>query len=141
MRFESQKDLDREKKAIRTFVNRFSGSFKKLGPDDIDYRVYDKDENLISFVEVKGRYRKMTDAFPLPVAARKVVKLSDKRLNPVMIWACDDGIIYGRISQLSGAIRWGGRKPREGSYNDQELMVYYTQANPFKYVRYEEEII
>lgn len=137
MRFESEKDLEREKKAIRTFVNLFDGSFKKLGPDDIDYRVYDKDENLISFVEVKGRYRNMMEAFPLPVAARKLVKLSDKRLNPVMIWACDDGIIYGRISQLSGAIRWGGRKPREGSYNDQELMVYFEKSNPFKYVRYE----
>ena len=138
MRFESQDDLVREKKAIGTFVNMFSGSFKKLGPDDIDYRVYDKEGQLIAFAEVKGRIKDLKDAYPLPVAARKLVKLADKRLNPVMIWACNDGIIYGRIAQLSGAIKWGGRKPRAGSYNDQELMVYFNEQPAFKQIRYVE---
>ena len=38
MRFETNKDLDRETKAISKFVNLFNGSFKKLGPNDVDYR-------------------------------------------------------------------------------------------------------
>ncbi len=49
MRFETDKDLSREHKAITTFVKMFNGSFKKLDPNDIDYRVYDKEGTLVSF--------------------------------------------------------------------------------------------
>lgn len=136
MRFESNKDLTREKKAIEKFVSKFKGSFKKLDPNDVDYRVFDEQGKLIAYAEVKGRYRSLSNAYPLPVAARKVVKLCDKRLNPVMIWACDDGIIYGKPTHLKGEVRWGGRKPREGAVNDQELMIYYDKQKEFRYFKY-----
>ena len=136
MRFENKSDLTREKKAIEKFVGIFGGSYKKLGPNDIDYRVFDSSNNLIAYVEVKGRLRALKDAYPLPVAARKIVKLCDKRLNPVMIWACEDGIIYAKVSEIQGSVRWSGRKPRENSFNDEELMIYYEQQKGFKYVRF-----
>ena len=136
MRFENKSDLTREKKAVEKFVGIFGGSYKKLGPNDIDYRVFDSSNNLIAYVEVKGRLRALKDAYPLPVAARKIVKLCDKRLNPVMIWACEDGIIYAKVSEIQGSVRWGGRKPRENSFNDEELMIYYEQQKGFKYVRF-----
>ena len=136
MRFESNTDLEREKKAIQKFVSRFKGSFKKLGPNDIDFRVFDEKGKLIAYAEVKGRYRSIANAYPLSIAARKVVKLCDKRLNPVIIWACDDGIIYGKPTHLHGQVRWGGRKPREGAVNDEELMVYYDKQEEFRYFRY-----
>ena len=136
MRFENKSDLTREKKAIEKFVGIFGGSYKKLGPNDIDYRVFDSSKNLIAYVEVKGRLRALKDAYPLPVAARKIVKLCDKRLNPVMIWACEDGIIYAKVSEIQGSVKWGGRKPRENSFNDEELMIYYEQQKGFKYVRF-----
>ncbi len=136
MRFENKSDLTREKKAIEKFVGIFGGSYKKLGSNDIDYRVFDSSNNLIAYVEVKGRLRALKDAYPLPVAARKIVKLCDKRLNPVMIWACEDGIIYAKVSEIQGSVRWGGRKPRENSFNDEELMIYYEQQKGFKYVRF-----
>ncbi len=136
MRFESEEDLRRERKAIDTFVKVFKGSYKKLGPDDIDYRVFDKDNKLISYVEVKGRLRTISQAYPLPVALQKIVKLSAKRLNPVMIWACEDGIIYAKVSEIQGSVKWGGRKPRENSFKDEELMIYYEQQKGFKYVRF-----
>jgi len=136
MRFENKSDLTREKKAIEKFVGIFGGSYKKLGPNDIDYRVFDSSNNLIAYVEVKGRLRALKDAYPLPVAARKIVKLCDKRLNPVMIWACEDGIIYAKVSEVQGSVKWGGRKPRENSFNDEELMIYYEQQKGFKYVRF-----
>ena len=44
--FETEQDLIREKKAIETFVKIFGGSFKKLAPLDIDYKVFDKDGTL-----------------------------------------------------------------------------------------------
>jgi hypothetical protein len=53
MRFESNTDLKRERVAIEKFVSRFGGTFKKLGPNDVDYRVYDKSGELIAYAEVK----------------------------------------------------------------------------------------
>jgi hypothetical protein len=134
--FETENDLLREKKAIELFVSIFGGSYKKLDPNDIDYKIFDKDKNLIAYAEVKGRIRTMKTAYPLPIAARKLVKLIDKRLTPVVIWACEDGIIYGKADKLKGEIKWGGRPPRDGSFNDAELMVYYDKQKEFKYVRY-----
>jgi hypothetical protein len=136
MIFEKEEDLKREQKAITLFVSTFGGSFKKLDPFDVDYKVFDKDGNLIAYAEIKGRIRTMRDAYPLPVAARKVVKLVDKRLIPVMIWACEDGIIYGKVNKLKGEIKWGGRAPRDNSYNDEELMVYYDKQKELKYIRF-----
>lgn len=136
MTFETEQDLKREHKAINTFVNTFGGSFQKLDPHDIDYKVFDKDKKLIAYAEVKGRIRTMHNAYPLPVSARKTVKLVDKRLNPVMIWACEDGIIYGKVDKLKGEIKWGGRTPRDNSFNDDELMIYYDKQKALKYVRF-----
>ena len=136
MTFETEIDLIREKKAIELFVSIFGGSYKKLDPHDIDYKVFDKDKNLIAYAEVKGRIRTMRDAYPLPISAKKLVKLIDKRLTPVLIWACEDGIIYGKADKLQGAIKWGGRPPRDGAVNDNEMMAYYDKQKELKYIRY-----
>ena len=125
--FETEQDLIREKKAIETFVKIFGGSFKKLAPLDIDYKVFDKDGTLIAYAEVKGRLKNIKTAYPLPVALSKLNKLIEKRLNPVLVWACDDGIIYGKVFSLVGEVKLGGRPPREGANSDVEMMVYFDQ--------------
>jgi len=135
-KFETEQDLIREQKAITAFVKIFGGSFQKLSGSDIDYKVFDKDGTLIAYAEVKGRIRTMHDAYPLPISAYKLVKLADKRLSPVVIWCCEDGIIYGKVNKIFGKIMWGGRAPRENSYEDQELMVYFDKQNGFKYLRF-----
>lgn len=137
MIFETEEDLAREKKAIEAFVKVFGGSYQKLDPFDIDYKIFDKDKKIIGYAEIKGRIRSMRDSYPLPIAARKLVKLIDKRLNPVVIWCCEDGIIYGRPEKLKGTIRQGGRPIREGSTHDDELMVYYDKQKGLKYVRFD----
>jgi hypothetical protein len=134
--FETEQDLQREQKAINTFVNMFKGSYKKLGPTDIDYKVFDSDGNLIAYAEIKGRIRAIRDAYPLPVSLSKLNKLIEKRLNPVLVWACDDGIIYGKVFNLVGEVRFSGRQPREGAVNDAEMMVYFEKQKEFKYVRF-----
>lgn len=136
MRYESEEDKAREKKAIEAFVDRFSGSYKKLDPNDIDYRIFDKDGKTVGYAEVKGRKRTIADAYPLPISAYKTVKLCLKVLNPVIIWACEDGIIYGKPNEIEGTVKWGGRFPRPGSKNDVELMIYYKKQKAFKYIRY-----
>lgn len=135
MRLEKEEDLRREKRAIELFVSKFGGSYKKLGEYDIDFRVYNKDGELVSYVEVKGRNRKIDNAYPLPISLHKLSKLQDKRLNPIIIWACTDGIIYARALQLYGKIRLSGRPNRKGAVNDTELMVYYDKQKAIKYIR------
>lgn len=135
--FETEQDLIREKKAIETFVKIFGGSFKKLGPQDIDYKIFDKESKLIAYAEVKGRLKTMKTAYPLPVALSKLSKLIEKRLNPVLVWACDDGIIYGKVFTLVGEVKLGGRYPRDGGNTDIEMMVYFDQQRALKYVRYQ----
>jgi hypothetical protein len=78
----------------------------------------------------------MNDAYPLPISIRKLSKLADKRLNPIIIWACEDGIIYGRPDKLKGIIQYGGRPNREGALNDNEIMAYYSKQKDLKYIRY-----
>jgi hypothetical protein len=95
MRFENKKDLERELGCIEFFCNTFGLTYSKLGENDIDFCLY-KNDQIISFAEVKGRNRNINDAYPLPIACRKLVKLSDKKINPVIIWDCFDGIIYGQ---------------------------------------------
>lgn len=136
MIFETEVDLIREKKAIELFVSIFGGSYQKLDRNDIDYKVFDKDNNLIAYAEVNGRIRTMNGAYPLLISAKKLVKLIDKRLSPVIIWACEDGIIYAKAEKLTGEIKWGGLPPRNGSANDNEMMVYYDKQKGFKYIRY-----
>jgi hypothetical protein len=73
----------------------------------------------------------MTNAYPLPVSARKITKLMDKRISSVVIWACDDGIIYGKPNRLVGQVMWGKKNSP-----DEELMIYYDKQKEFKYVRF-----
>jgi len=134
--FETEQDLIRERKAIERFTSVFKGRFEKLSPDDIDFRIFDKDNTLIAYVEVKGRLKNMAQAYPLPISVQKVFKLWSKMLNPTVIWACDDGIIYGKLKDLQGTVRVGGRNPREGALYDVELMVYYDKQKALKYIRY-----
>ena len=131
MRFETNKDLDRELNCIELFCNTFKLTYSKLTDNDIDFSLY-KDGKLIAYAEVKGRNRNVLEAYPLPIACRKLVKLQDKKINPIIIWDCYDGIIYGRIEQIEGKIKVGGRKPRDQSTNDSELMAYYDKQLTLK---------
>jgi hypothetical protein len=131
MIFETDTDILREKKAIDLFVSIFGGSYKKLDQFDIDYKLSDDRGQLIAYVEVVGRIRTMKTSYPLPITLSKLNKLIDKRLNPVIVWACDDGIIYAEATKLEGVIKWGGLPPR----ND-EMMVYYDKQKTMKYVSY-----
>lgn len=136
MTFETEQDIIRERKAIDAFVKTFSGSYKKLDEHDVDYKLFDSNGKHIAYVEVKGRIRTMHNAYPLPIAARKLVKLMDKRITGIVIWCCEDGIIYGRVDKLKGDIKWGGRPPRDNSLHDEELMVYYEKQSGLKYLRF-----
>jgi hypothetical protein len=136
MIFEKPEDLERENKAIQQFVGMFKGSYQKLGQFDIDFKIFNNENVLIAYAEVKGRNKDMSNAYPLPISLEKVAKLLAKRLNPVLVWACNDGIIYGKVYDLKGEVRGGGRPPREDSFNDAELMIYYDKQKGLKYIKF-----
>ena len=131
MRFESQKNIDRENKAIRLFSSIYNLSFEKLGENDIDFKIF-KGAKAIAYLEVKGRHRDLSEAFPLPVAVAKIDKLKAKGLKSVIVWGCNDGIIFGDVDKLEGIKKLGGRKPRAGASNDIEQMYYFNDVNLVK---------
>jgi len=124
--FETEEEKRIQKKAIEVFVNTFGGTYQKLDASDVDYKIFDKNKNLIAYAEISGRIRTIRNAYPLPVSAKKLVKLIDKRLAPVIIWSCEDGIIYGKADKLVGDIKFDG----------DEMMVYYDKQRSFKYIRF-----
>ena len=140
MNFENKSDLEREQKAIELFTSFYGFSYQKLEDFDIDFRILNKLRS-IAFAEVKGRKKPINEAFPLPLSTFKINKLYEKKfmgkqLKRIMIWACDDGIIYADISKLEGLIREGGRPNRDGSYRDTEMLAYYHQQENMKYLFY-----
>lgn len=124
--FETEEEKRIQKKAIEVFVNTFGGTYQKLDASDVDYKIFDKNKNLIAYAEISGRVRTIRNAYPLPISAKKLVKLIDKRLAPVIIWSCEDGIIYGKADKLVGDIKFDG----------DEMMVYYDKQRSFKYIRF-----
>lgn len=124
---------NREKKAIETFVNVFGGSFQKLGSTDVDYKIFDNNKRPIAYAQIRVVIRNIRNAYPLPISINKLSKLMDKRLNPVIIWCCDDGIIYGKPNLLTGIVKPGAQ--------DTELTVYYEKEKSMKYVRFPIESI
>lgn len=126
MQSQQSEQLRREKRAIDLFVNMFGGSYQKLDQNDIDYKVFSADGQLIAYAEVSSRVRTMRDAYPLPIQAKKMIKLTDKRLNPVAIWSCEDGIIYAKVKGLTGTVQW----------EDDEFVMYFEKQKQFKYIRF-----
>lgn len=138
MRFENDDHRQREQRAITKFCSLFDLTFRKLGENDIDFQIF-KSDTLVGFVEVKGRHRIIADAYPLPIAIRKLNKLQGElapREDPVIVWACHDGIIYGKVRNITGTVRYGGRKVRDGASNDQELMAYFNPQEDLHHERY-----
>ena len=138
MRFENDDHRQREQRAITKFCSLFDLTFRKLGENDIDFQIF-KSDRLVGFVEVKGRHRIIADAYPLPIAIRKLNKLQGElapREDPVIVWACHAGIIYGKVRNITGTVRYGGRKVRDGASNDQELMAYFNPQEDLHHERY-----
>lgn len=136
MRFEKESDIKRELKAIEFFINKYNLDYKKLGEWDIDFSLH-KNNILIGYAEVKGRNKNIDDAYPLPLAIRKIHSLTEKTKDPIIIWACYDGIIYAKLKKLNGVIKQGGRKPRKHSVNDIELMAYYNEQTDLNIIYYD----
>jgi len=124
--FEQDQDIKKEKTAMDLYLRRLGGTYRKLGTDDVDFRIQGETGAVVGYAEVKVLDTEMKDSFPLMVEARKIIKLRDKRLHAVMIWSCIDGIYYLPIEGLVGRALWS---------EEEELMLSFDNKKLFKYVR------
>ena len=116
-----------ELEAVNLFTKKFGGSYQKVSQSEPIYKILDSTGALISYAYIAIRIRSMNLAYPLSIQAKNITKILDKRLLPTVIWACEDGIIYGLVEKIRGEIFY--------SPNDLELMCYYDKQRSFKYVR------
>jgi len=125
--FETNEDLAREHSTIGAFCKKYKTEFTKMPQWDIDYIVH-KNGRAECFVEVKNYTSKYGDYERQMISMLKLGKLiaCSKYLPTILLmkWACGT-IGWIRIEKITGVIKWGGRKPREGAANDQEFLIYY----------------
>lgn len=138
-RFESQEDLDREKKAIDLFVGGAEGFFpKKMPPFEVDFAIASRKEGNrnVAYVEIKGvkKVESVYDKHNPVVSVKKLASLqkyvNERKCPTYVVWAYSDGIKYANLMDLKGVILWSGQLiKREGSANDHELMFINTDTN------------
>jgi hypothetical protein len=92
------------------------------------HKLMDSDGKLHGYALVVDHKRRVANAFPLPVTCKELVNLFEKRFNPIVIWSCDDGIVYANLSDIRGEILSGK--------HHQELIAVYDKSKSFKYVRF-----
>jgi hypothetical protein len=122
----SNRDKERELEAITKYVSLFGGSFQKLGQTDVGYKIFDKEGMVVGYVEVVKLLRRVTSPYPLNIDVVRLSKLMGKRLGPVIVWSCDDGIVYGPVEKMVASMK----------FSNGELIAYYEKQKPIKYVRF-----
>lgn len=123
--------FEKEQGAINLFVKKFKGAFSKIDGQWPVYKVYDSKGAHIAYAGIVDSPMTIHLSYPLPVAVKKIVSITDKRMPCVCIWACNDGIIYGQLDKVVGAIKWGASSPIHS-----ELLAYYDKQPNLKYVKF-----
>ena len=117
MRFETKEDLERERKIMDTI----SKDAIKLGDNELDFLIKDK-----AYIEIKSATCKHnTPPFYL-VNLGKLYKMQEysKKLPTYLFIQWTDKLTYINFKDIRGNCEPNGRTPREGSSNDQELMIH-----------------
>lgn len=132
--FQDDEALMRQSIAFRCFME--GKSYVHIPHEQFDSSILPRIDFLIEVnnkrvaIEVKGvkKVDSIEDKHQPIVGLRKLVDLQ-KYVNEYgfdyayIVWAYEDGIKYAEIREVTGTVVWGGRKPREGSVNDAELVI------------------
>jgi hypothetical protein len=118
MRFETPEDIKNELNVIKRIAG--ANQFKKLGPHDLDF-------------EITGKAYISTDFDHVIVSCIKLTALqSASRKMPTFLFIqFTDELLYINVNDIEGYLKKGGRKPRPGSTNDIEFLVY-VETSKFK---------
>jgi len=117
-----------EKKSLSAFTELKGLAFKKLGYQDVAYKLVDVNNIIKGYAEVYVLETTIRQAFPLKILARKLIKLVDKRINSVIIWGCYDGILYINPQKIKGDIKW--------DKESEDLIITFNNRKDFKYVKF-----
>lgn len=123
--------FEKETAAINLFVGKFKGSHSKVTHSGAEYKIFDQSGKHIAYAIVANGDLTIQSSYPLSVPAKAIVKLVDKRMPCVCIWACSDGIVYGHLDKISGIIKWGELSPHFS-----ELISYFEKQPSLKYVKF-----
>ena len=63
--FEQDQDIKKEKTAMDLYLRRLGGTYRKLGTDDVDFRIQGETGAVVGYAEVKVLDTEMKDSFPL----------------------------------------------------------------------------
>ena len=119
VRFESSKDIEREKKVMQLIAK--GQDYKKLGDYNLDYLITGK-----AYIEIKNYNNPSSKYSNFIVSIIKLTKMqkADRILPTYYFLNFTDELYYIRCIDIQGNVRYGGREKREGSTNDQELLVW-----------------
>ena len=117
MRFETKEDLERE----REIMDRICKDAIKLGDNELDFLIKDK-----AYIEIKSANCKHNTPQFYLISLIKLVKMQEynKRLPTYLFIQWTDKLTYINFKDIRGNCEPNGRTPREGSSNDQELMIH-----------------
>ena len=117
MRFETNEDIERERK----IMDRIYKDAIKLGDYELDFLIKDK-----AYIEIKSYNYKHNDLQFIFISLIKLVKMQEysKKLPTYLFIQWTDKLTYINFKDITGHIKTNGRTPREGSSNDQELMIH-----------------
>jgi hypothetical protein len=117
MRFETKENLETERK----IMDRICKDAIKLGDYELDFLIKYK-----AYIEIKS-YNYKHDALQfIFISLIKLVKMQEysKKLPTYLFIQWTDKLTYINFKDITGHIKTNGRTPREGSTNDQELIVH-----------------
>lgn len=120
--------------AVQLFVSMFNGSYSKLSPGDVDYKIYDNKKNLISYALIILDEDKYDSSKEISIPVRDLIKVSDKRLSPVVIWAFKNGILYCKTKFITGVALWVKDKLIPEPYSSEELILFPDKKSNFKFI-------
>jgi len=127
MRFETEQDRINEYRIMDCFS--CGHPFKKLGNHDVDFVVPGR-----CYVEIKAK-KFRHDKYPAQlISLIKIVKLQERsrELPAFLVFGFTDCILYIKVEDIKGYVKWSGRKQRKGATNDRELCLFIDVNNMTK---------
>lgn len=107
--------------AVKKFVDSFNGSFSKMNQSDDHFWIYNQLGDHIAYAVVEHDKVKSVNVKGLRIEAQKLLRLFNKRFNPLVIWELGDGLAYIKAQSISGSIAM-----------DAESMEYVVTVDPRK---------
>lgn len=123
-------EMDYKKKAIEKYCSFFNLKYEKLVVTDCDYKL-NKEMSPYGYAQVIKVNSVIRMAYPLHVPVVDLSKVILKFLNPILIWSCDDGILYASIKDIYGTFRWTENQ----GIGDGMFMFLFKQKG-VKYIKY-----